>query len=62
MLGDDDRIMKTITRLETERKELDAQLIKPANQLEVQRLKRRKLVLKDEISRLQSFLCPDIIA
>jgi len=32
------------------------------NQLQVQRLKRKKLLLKDEIIRLQSKLIPDIIA
>ncbi|MEZ5668177.1 MAG: DUF465 domain-containing protein [Alphaproteobacteria bacterium] len=32
------------------------------NQLEVQRLKRRKLKLRDEISRLESGRYPDIIA
>ena len=29
---------------------------------EIQRLKKRKLLLKDEISRLQDMLLPDIIA
>lgn len=32
------------------------------NQLQVQRFKRKKLLLKDEIARLQSKLIPDIIA
>ncbi|MBO6506714.1 MAG: DUF465 domain-containing protein [Kordiimonadaceae bacterium] len=30
--------------------------------LQVQRLKKRKLVLKDEISKLEGMLLPDIIA
>lgn len=30
--------------------------------LQVQRLKKRKLVLKDEISKLEAMLLPDIIA
>lgn len=34
----------------------------PANQLQIKRLKKRKLVLKDEIARLESKLLPDIIA
>ena len=33
-----------------------------SDQLEIQRLKKRKLQLKDEIARLQSALVPDIIA
>ena len=32
------------------------------DQLLLQRMKRRKLVLKDNISRLAEFLCDDIIA
>ncbi len=32
------------------------------NQLQVQRLKKRKLVLKDQITRLENQLLPDIIA
>ena len=34
----------------------------PINQLEVQRLKRRKLKLRDEIGKLESGRYPDIIA
>ena len=33
-----------------------------SDQLEIQRLKKRKLQLKDEIARLESALVPDIIA
>lgn len=34
----------------------------PFDQLKLQRLKKRKLMLKDEISRLEDQLLPDIIA
>ena len=34
----------------------------PFDQLQIQRLKKRKLLLKDEIARLESPLLPDIIA
>ena len=34
----------------------------PFDQLQIQRLKKRKLVLKDEISRLEDLIVPDIIA
>ena len=34
----------------------------PINQLEVQRLKRRKLMLRDQITKLESGRYPDIIA
>ena len=35
---------------------------KPSDQIQIQRLKKRKLLLKDEISKLESILLPDIIA
>lgn len=34
----------------------------PFDQLQIQRLKKRKLMLKDEIAKLESQLLPDIIA
>jgi hypothetical protein len=34
----------------------------PFNQLQIQRLKKRKLMLKDQIIQLESKLLPDIIA
>lgn len=34
----------------------------PFNQLQIQRLKKRKLLLKDQIIQLESKLLPDIIA
>lgn len=34
----------------------------PYDQLQVQRLKKRKLVLKDQIAKLEALLIPDIIA
>ena len=34
----------------------------PFDQLELQRLKKRKLLLKDQISKIESELLPDIIA
>jgi hypothetical protein len=37
-------------------------LTAPFNQLQIQRMKKRKLVLKDQIIKLESQLLPDIIA
>lgn len=34
----------------------------PYDQLQIKRLKKRKLMLKDEITRLESRILPDIIA
>ncbi len=56
-----------IQRLRQEHRDLDAaiaalQAIGPVDQLQVQRLKKRKLVLRDRIGRLEDQLTPDIIA
>lgn len=54
--------------LRTEHRDLDAQIAAMAGQgpvscnLELQRLKRRKLHLKDRIARLEDVVTPDIIA
>ena len=41
---------------------IDRLLEKPVDQLQLQRLKKRKLGLKDQITKLESRLIPDIIA
>jgi hypothetical protein len=41
---------------------IDRLLEKPLDQLQLQRLKKRKLGLKDQITKLESQLIPDIIA
>jgi hypothetical protein len=56
-----------LEELRTEHRDLDAAIqsmseTAPFNQLQIQRLKKRKLVLKDQITRLESQLLPDIIA
>jgi hypothetical protein len=53
--------------LKSEHRDLDdviARLIEaqPYDQLQVQRLKKRKLMLKDQITQIESKLLPDIIA
>lgn len=35
---------------------------RPFDQLQIQRLKKRKLMLKDQMSKLESKILPDIIA
>ena len=60
-------ISKKIDTLKTQHRILDDQIVAleadPASdQLKIQRLKRQKLALKDEVSRLQTSLLPDIIA
>jgi hypothetical protein len=56
-----------LAALKSEHRDLDdviAQLVKraPFDQLELQRMKKRKLLLKDQISKIESELLPDIIA
>jgi len=53
--------------LKQEHRELDTTIAElatgtPLDQLRIQRLKRRKLRLKDEITRIENLLLPDIIA
>ena len=56
-----------ITALKDEHRDLDDAIARlaeqvPANNINLQRLKKRKLVLKDLITRLENSLLPDIIA
>jgi hypothetical protein len=56
-----------LEELRTEHRDLDeviGRLVEraPFDQLQLQRLKKRKLVLKDMIMKLESQLLPDIIA
>lgn len=64
MIGEEEKIVQTIATLEDEHKSLDAMIAQIAtiDMLQVQRMKKRKLWLKDEIARLQGVLYPDIIA
>lgn len=60
-------LRKRLKVLVAEHRDLDdviARLVEqtPFDQLKVQRLKKRKLKLKDEIARIESKLVPDIIA
>ena len=53
--------------LKSQHRMLDDQIVTleadpSSDQLKIQRLKRQKLTLKDEISRLKTSLLPDIIA
>ena len=61
------RILQQIAIMESEHSDLDAVIQRlgedlPFDQLKLQRLKKRKLVLKDEIAKLRSRILPDIIA
>ena len=62
-----DQILQQIAIMESEHRDLDAVIERlgedlPFDQLKLQRLKKRKLFLKDEMTKLRSQILPDIIA
>ena len=62
-----DVIRRKIETLTVEHRDLDDAIARiaetpPFDQIQIQRLKKRKLMLKDQIARLRSNLLPDIIA
>ena len=64
---DKEEIRRRLQALQSEHRDLDDVIARiadevPFDQLQIQRLKKRKLVLKDEIARLEDLLLPDIIA
>lgn len=62
-MEEDKLIKQKIALLEDEHRSLDNKISNiSTNMLEVQRLKRQKLALKDQLSKLYSLLHPDIIA
>ena len=65
--SDAESIRRKLAQLVSEHRDLDDVITRitqfgPYDQLQVQRLKKRKLVLKDQISKLENELLPDIIA
>lgn len=64
---DQDALKRRLQELRSEHRDLDDVIARiseqvPFDQLQVQRLKKRKLQLKDEIAKIESALLPDIIA
>ena len=60
-------IQNQIAMMESEHRDLDSVIkqlgkVLPFDQLKLQRLKKRKLFLRDEIAKLRSRILPDIIA
>lgn len=67
MSEDEDRLRERLEELRTEHRDLDEVIARlseqaPFDQIKLQRLKKRKLILKDQILRVESELLPDIIA
>jgi hypothetical protein len=64
---DEESLRSRLAALREEHSDLDAAIDAmvakgPLDQLRIQRLKKRKLWLKDEITRIEDQLIPDIIA
>ena len=64
---EEERLQQKLEALRIEHRDLDDVISRvieqtPVDQLRVQRLKKRKLLLKDQIAKLESSLVPDIIA
>lgn len=62
-----EELKRKLTELRLEHRELDGEVTRlyeraPYDQLQLKRLKKRKLALKDQIAFLESRLLPDIIA
>ena len=60
-------IQNQIAMMESEHRDLDTVIeqlgeVLPFDQIKLQRLKKRKLFLKDEMAKLRSRILPDIIA
>jgi hypothetical protein len=66
MLDDRETLLRRLHELRSEHRDLDSVIARLtdslSDQLQVQRLKKRKLKLKDEIAWLESRIVPDIIA
>ena len=66
MLTDRDSMVRQLTELRSEHRDLDTVIARLAevgsDQLHLQRLKKRKLLLKDEVAWIESRLIPDNIA
>jgi hypothetical protein len=63
----EDEMRKRLTALKIEHRDMDAAIDALSNagatdQLQIARLKKRKLLLKDQISMIEDHLIPDIIA
>jgi len=67
MVDEQAELRQRLEELRSEHRDLDDVIRRlidsgPYDQLQMQRLKKRKLALKDQIARLESKLLPDIIA
>ena len=64
---DEEELRRRLALLRTEHRDLDAAIgaltsVDSQDQLQIARLKKRKLRLKDQIAMIEDYLTPDIIA
>ena len=65
--SDSERLRQRLSELIQEHRDLDDVIARleesaPFDQIQLKRLKKRKLMLKDEMARVENLLLPDIIA
>ena len=66
-MSEQESLRQSLAELELEHRDLDDVIARlteraPFDQLQLQRLKKRKLVLRDQIAHVEAQLHPDIIA
>lgn len=66
-MDDQEKLKQRLAELKSEHKDLDEVIARlnesqPYDLLQIQRLKKRKLALKDQIAQIKNRLLPDIIA
>ncbi len=66
-MSEQEALRQKLAELELEHRDLDDVIARltervPYDQLQLQRLKKRKLILKDQVSQVEAELLPDIIA
>ena len=66
MIDDQDSLLRRLHEMRSEHRDLDTVIARlegdRSDQLQVQRLKKRKLYLRDRINQIEDQLTPDIIA
>lgn len=65
LMGEDKKILQELDELRAEHRTVDlaiTELMGNTDMLRLQRLKKRKLIIRDRIAILESMLYPDIIA
>ncbi len=65
--ADKETLERQLEELKSEHRDMDDVIARiaeeiPFNQLQIQRLKKRKLQLRDQMAKIESLLLPDIIA